>query len=74
MHILIIGIFIAVISYLIVKKRAIKTNDREMIKSIIWIEACAFLIVYFITNNNSYKISWLTFMFFACVISLIPRR
>lgn len=74
MYIFIIIIFSALIGYWIGKKRAIKTNSRELIKSILWFEACVFLIGYFITNAYDFKITWFTFMFFASIVTLIPRR
>lgn len=69
MIVFIISIIVAIICYVVGKKRDIIKNSSEIIKQILWIEACVFLGGYFITDN--YKEIWVIFMGAASIFTLI---
>lgn len=71
-YIFLISAFTALISYLVAKKRILKLNKSIIIRSILWVEANVFLIIYFITDIYEFKIGWSVFMFLASVVTIVP--
>lgn len=72
--ILLIIIFTALIRYLIYKKCKNKITKKQLVINILWLEACAFVMAYLVTNNETYKVIWFAFMFSASMVTLIKKR
>lgn len=71
MMIFIIGVIVAIICYAIGKKRKTFKNDFEILKYILWVEACVFMIGYFFTDKHIYKQVWMGLLGAALIISII---
>lgn len=67
MVICVISIIVAVICYVVGKKRVILKNNFEIITHILWIEACIFMAGYFLTDKYVYREIWMILMVIAGV-------
>ena len=66
-------IFTVLICYLIVKTRNTRISKIGFVRSILWLEAVAFLIIYFIADIYVFKIAWSVFMLLASIVTLMPK-
>lgn len=71
MIIYIAGIIAAVICFYTGKKRAVLKNNLEILRHILWVEACVFMAGYFFTDQEIYRRIWMIFMGTAGIFSLV---
>lgn len=71
MGIFIISIIVAVICYVVGRKRAVLKNNLEILRHILWVEACVFMAGYFFTDRDIYKLIWNILLAVAAVYSFI---
>lgn len=71
MIVFIISILVAIVCYVLGKKREIFKNNFEIAKHILWVEACVFMAGYFFSNKYIYKQIWMVLMGIASIFSLI---
>ena len=64
-------IIVAIVCYMVGKKRAVNKNNSEIVKQILWAEALIFLGGYYITDKDSYKVIWMMFMGVAAIFTLV---
>lgn len=71
MIVFIISIIVAIICYVIGKKRAVLKNNFITLRNILWVEACVFMAGYFFTDIGVYKLIWSILIAVASVFSLV---
>ena len=71
MIVFIISIIVAIICYVIGKKRAVLKNNFIILRNILWVEACVFMAGYFFTDQEIYRRIWMIFMGTAGIFSLV---
>ena len=71
MIVYIISIMVAIICYVIGKRRSVLKNNFEIIRHILWVEACVFMAGYFFTDKNIYKLLWSILLGISAVFSFI---
>lgn len=71
MIVFIISVIVAIICYVVGKKRAVLKNRFEIISNILWVEACVFMAGYFFTDKNIYREIWMVLLGVASIFSIV---